>query len=145
MPKICHPYNMKSWWFCNCFSCFIYQVAFACLFLHLFAANYTLMFCSLYTFSQMVEVKEIVVVCDPSYKDIFEGVNGCPQHKLFFPDFFSRWNMILGDKSLPLLPDTRDKVPVDLTFTVPGKERQDSVYSGLQVLNVDYNVHSFLC
>ncbi|XP_057542258.1 2-C-methyl-D-erythritol 4-phosphate cytidylyltransferase, chloroplastic [Amaranthus tricolor] len=58
---------------------------------------------SLYTFSQMVEVKEIVVVCDPSYKDIFE--------------------------------DTRDKVPVDLTFTVPGKERQDSVYSGLQAID----------
>ncbi|KAL5711585.1 2-C-methyl-D-erythritol 4-phosphate cytidylyltransferase [Ranunculus cassubicifolius] len=27
---------------------------------------------SFYTFSRMVEVKEIVVVCDPSYKDIFE-------------------------------------------------------------------------
>lgn len=102
------------------------------------------MFCSLYTFSQMVEVKEIVVVCDPSYKDIFEGVNGCPQPKLFFL-ICSCWNMTLGDKSLPLLPDTRDKIPVDLTFTVPGKERQDSVYSGLQVLNVDSNVHSVQC
>ncbi|KAL2339322.1 hypothetical protein Fmac_013768 [Flemingia macrophylla] len=28
---------------------------------------------SFYTFSHMVEVKEIVVVCDPSYRDIFEG------------------------------------------------------------------------
>ncbi|RYR31465.1 hypothetical protein Ahy_B01g056256 isoform H [Arachis hypogaea] len=28
---------------------------------------------SFYTFSRMVEVKEIIVVCDPSYKDIFEG------------------------------------------------------------------------
>ncbi|KAF9587178.1 hypothetical protein IFM89_039618 [Coptis chinensis] len=27
---------------------------------------------SFYTFSRMVQVKEIVVVCDPSYKDIFE-------------------------------------------------------------------------
>eukprot|EP00268_Persea_americana_P009193 TRINITY_DN13650_c1_g1_i3.p1 TRINITY_DN13650_c1_g1~~TRINITY_DN13650_c1_g1_i3.p1 ORF type:complete len:322 (+),score=72.37 TRINITY_DN13650_c1_g1_i3:142-1107(+) len=27
---------------------------------------------SFYTFSRMIEVKEIVVVCDPSYKDIFE-------------------------------------------------------------------------
>ncbi|GJV93403.1 2-C-methyl-D-erythritol 4-phosphate cytidylyltransferase, chloroplastic [Tanacetum coccineum] len=26
-----------------------------------------------YTFSRMPEVKEIVVVCDPSYQDIFEG------------------------------------------------------------------------
>nr|CAD1832175.1 unnamed protein product [Ananas comosus var. bracteatus] len=29
---------------------------------------------SFYTFSQMSEVKEIVVVCDPSYKDVFEDV-----------------------------------------------------------------------
>jgi hypothetical protein len=29
--------------------------------------------CSLYTFSQLIEVKEIIGVCDPSYKDIFEG------------------------------------------------------------------------
>ncbi|KAJ3678111.1 hypothetical protein LUZ60_001914 [Juncus effusus] len=27
---------------------------------------------SFYTFSKMIEVKEIIVVCDPSYKDIFE-------------------------------------------------------------------------
>ncbi|KAH9603117.1 hypothetical protein KSS87_002691 [Heliosperma pusillum] len=55
---------------------------------------------SLYTFSQMVEVKEIVVVCDPSYRDIFEGA--------------------------------KEKIQVDLKFTEPGKERQDSVFSGLQ-------------
>lgn len=30
--------------------------------------------CSFYTFSRLPEVKEIVVVCDPSYQDIFEGV-----------------------------------------------------------------------
>nr|CAD1818226.1 unnamed protein product [Ananas comosus var. bracteatus] len=29
---------------------------------------------SFYTFSQMSEVKEIVVVCDPSYQDVFEDV-----------------------------------------------------------------------
>ncbi|KAK3414341.1 hypothetical protein EUGRSUZ_I02806 [Eucalyptus grandis] len=57
---------------------------------------------SFYTFSQMREVKEIIVVCDPSYKDIFE--------------------------------DTKEEIQVDLKFTLPGKERQDSVYSGLQVL-----------
>lgn len=60
---------------------------------------------SLYTFSQMIEVKEIVVVCDPSYKDIFE--------------------------------DTKDKIHVDLLFSEPGKERQDSVYSGLQAIDSD--------
>ncbi|KAJ8460912.1 hypothetical protein OPV22_033838 [Ensete ventricosum] len=30
---------------------------------------------SFYTFSQMTEVKEIVVVCDPSYKDVFEDAS----------------------------------------------------------------------
>ncbi|KAI3408631.1 uncharacterized protein J3R85_020133 [Psidium guajava] len=58
---------------------------------------------SFYTFSRMREVKEIIVVCDPSYKDIFE--------------------------------DTKEKVQVDLKFTLPGKERQDSVYSGLQAVD----------
>uniref|UniRef100_A0A224XBZ9 2-C-methyl-D-erythritol 4-phosphate cytidylyltransferase, chloroplastic n=1 Tax=Hypericum annulatum TaxID=708052 RepID=A0A224XBZ9_9ROSI len=60
---------------------------------------------SLYTFAQMVEVKEIVVVCDPSYKDIFE--------------------------------DAQKQIDVVLKFAIPGKERQDSVYSGLQ--EVDSN------
>ncbi|KAK7363910.1 hypothetical protein VNO77_06071 [Canavalia gladiata] len=55
---------------------------------------------SFYTFSHMVEVKEIVVVCDPSYRDIFEDAKGNDE--------------------------------VELKFALPGKERQDSVYSGLQ-------------
>ncbi|XP_010252286.1 PREDICTED: 2-C-methyl-D-erythritol 4-phosphate cytidylyltransferase, chloroplastic [Nelumbo nucifera] len=59
---------------------------------------------SFYTFSRMMEVKEIVVVCDPSYRDIFE--------------------------------DTKDKIAVDLKFALPGKERQDSVFSGLQAVDV---------
>nr|XP_028963299.1 2-C-methyl-D-erythritol 4-phosphate cytidylyltransferase, chloroplastic isoform X2 [Malus domestica] len=57
---------------------------------------------SFYTFSQMIEVKEIIVVCDPSCKDVFE--------------------------------DAKPKIQKELKFTLPGKERQDSVYSGLQVL-----------
>lgn len=60
---------------------------------------------SFHTFSRMAEVKEIVVVCDPSYSDIFE--------------------------------ETKEKINVDLKFSLPGKERQDSVYSGLQ--EVDLN------
>ncbi|XP_016683397.2 2-C-methyl-D-erythritol 4-phosphate cytidylyltransferase, chloroplastic isoform X5 [Gossypium hirsutum] len=60
---------------------------------------------SLHTFSRMIEVKEIVVVCDPSYKDIFE--------------------------------EAIDKINVDLKFTLPGKERQDSVYSGLQAVDLN--------
>ncbi|XP_027329419.1 2-C-methyl-D-erythritol 4-phosphate cytidylyltransferase, chloroplastic isoform X3 [Abrus precatorius] len=55
---------------------------------------------SFYTFSHMVEVKEIIVVCDPTYKDIFEDAQGNDQ--------------------------------AELKFALPGKERQDSVYSGLQ-------------
>ncbi|KAL2513857.1 2-C-methyl-D-erythritol 4-phosphate cytidylyltransferase [Forsythia ovata] len=58
---------------------------------------------SFYTFSKMPEVKEIVVVCDPSYQDIFE--------------------------------DAKDSIQVDLKFALPGKERQDSVYSGLQAID----------
>lgn len=58
---------------------------------------------SFYTFSRMIEIKEIVVVCDPSYKDIFEG--------------------------------TKEKINMDIKFTVPGKERQDSVFNGLQEID----------
>ncbi|CAH1443623.1 unnamed protein product [Lactuca virosa] len=60
---------------------------------------------SFYTFSRMPEVKEIIVVCDPSYQDIFE--------------------------------DARQKVNVDLKFALPGKERQDSVFSGLQAIDLN--------
>ncbi|XP_042064666.1 2-C-methyl-D-erythritol 4-phosphate cytidylyltransferase, chloroplastic-like [Salvia splendens] len=60
---------------------------------------------SFYTFSRMPEVKEIIVVCDPSYRDIFE--------------------------------DARDNIHIDLKFALPGKERQDSVYSGLEAIDVN--------
>nr|AEM42975.1 2-C-methyl-D-erythritol 4-phosphate cytidylyltransferase [Siraitia grosvenorii] len=60
---------------------------------------------SLYTFSRLVEVKEIIVVCDPSYQDIFE--------------------------------DAKEKIDIELKFTLPGKERQDSVYSGLQAIDLN--------
>jgi len=55
---------------------------------------------SFHIFSLMSEVKEIVVVCDPSYRDIFE--------------------------------EARNSVTVYLKFASPGKERQDSVFNGLQ-------------
>lgn len=60
---------------------------------------------SFYTFSKMEEVKEIIVVCDPSYKDIFE--------------------------------EAGEKINVELKFALPGKERQDSVYSGLQAVDLN--------
>lgn len=54
-------------------------------------------------FSLMPEVKEIVVVCDPSYRDIFE--------------------------------EAQNSVTVYLKFASPGKERQDSVFNGLQEID----------
>ncbi|XP_058766829.1 2-C-methyl-D-erythritol 4-phosphate cytidylyltransferase, chloroplastic-like [Vicia villosa] len=39
---------------------------------------------SFLTFSHTPKVKEIVVVCDPSYRDIFEDVKGNSQAKLKF-------------------------------------------------------------
>ncbi|XAR49191.1 2-C-methyl-D-erythritol 4-phosphate cytidylyltransferase [Bertholletia excelsa] len=60
---------------------------------------------SFYLFSDMTEVKEIIVVCDPSYKDIFE--------------------------------DAKPKMHVEMKFALPGKERQDSVYSGLQAVDLN--------
>ncbi|WVZ10542.1 hypothetical protein V8G54_015072 [Vigna mungo] len=55
---------------------------------------------SFHTFFHMFEVKEVVVVCDPSYRDVFE--------------------------------DAKGNYEAELKFALPGKERQDSVYNGLQ-------------
>ncbi|MQL79738.1 hypothetical protein Taro_012194 [Colocasia esculenta] len=51
------------------------------------------------TFSRMNEVKEVIVVCDPLYMDVFQ--DALESH-------------------------------VNLKFALPGKERQDSVFSGFQ-------------
>eukprot|EP00899_Mesostigma_viride_P007067 jgi/Mesvir1/16361/Mv18109-RA.1 len=56
---------------------------------------------SLELFSKMPEVGEVIVVCDPSYRDLFEG-------------------------------DAAAKKCARLKFALPGKERQDSVFNGLQ-------------
>ncbi|CAK7357227.1 unnamed protein product [Dovyalis caffra] len=76
----------------------------------------------------MDEVKEIIVVCDPSYKDIFEGSRSLSLSPALH-DMGCAW---VVDK---LYSD--EKIHVDLKFALPGKERQDSVYSGLQ--EVDLN------
>uniref|UniRef100_I1NU32 2-C-methyl-D-erythritol 4-phosphate cytidylyltransferase, chloroplastic n=1 Tax=Oryza glaberrima TaxID=4538 RepID=I1NU32_ORYGL len=60
---------------------------------------------SLKTFCQLKEVKEVVVVCDPDYKDIFGG--------------------------------SIENVQIPIKFALPGKERQDSVYNGLQEIDGD--------
>ncbi|XP_042983413.1 2-C-methyl-D-erythritol 4-phosphate cytidylyltransferase, chloroplastic-like [Carya illinoinensis] len=62
---------------------------------------------SLYTFSQLIQVKEIIVVCDPSYKDIFEG----------------------------FICEPKGSFVLKLNFALPRKERQDSIYSGLKAVD----------
>ncbi len=57
---------------------------------------------SLQTFARMREVSEIVIVCDPSWRDVFAKV-------------------------IPSLPST-----VRFAWALPGAERQDSVFNGLQ-------------
>jgi 2-C-methyl-D-erythritol 4-phosphate cytidylyltransferase len=54
---------------------------------------------SFQTFARMAEVLEIVVVCDPSYRDVFE--------------------------------EAAKDIAIRVKFAIPGKERQDSVRSGL--------------
>ncbi|KAL6616510.1 hypothetical protein ACP70R_038780 [Stipagrostis hirtigluma subsp. patula] len=58
---------------------------------------------SLKTFCQLKEVKEVVVVCDPDYIDVFEG--------------------------------SIENLQIPLKFARPGKERQDSVFNGLQEID----------
>lgn len=61
---------------------------------------------SFLTFSKMPEVGEIVVVCDPSWRHIFEAVS--------------------GDASWTGVP---------VKWALPGAERQDSVYNGFQAIS----------
>ncbi|XP_066307775.1 2-C-methyl-D-erythritol 4-phosphate cytidylyltransferase, chloroplastic-like isoform X3 [Miscanthus floridulus] len=60
---------------------------------------------SLKTFCQLKEVKEVVVVCEPDYSDVFEG--------------------------------SIENLQIPLKFARPGKERQDSVFNGLQEIDGD--------
>ncbi|XP_073000132.1 2-C-methyl-D-erythritol 4-phosphate cytidylyltransferase, chloroplastic [Typha latifolia] len=69
---------------------------------------------SFYTFSQMSEVKEIVVVCDPSYKDIFEDASEDMQVHLKFAipgkerqdSVFNGFQEIDGDSELVCIHDS---------------------------------------
>ncbi|KAL5982802.1 hypothetical protein ACLOJK_016879 [Asimina triloba] len=74
---------------------------------------------SFFTFSRLAQVKEIIVVCDPSYRDIFEDI------------YFSITNPHL----LQIFSDASVNTKVDLKFAIPGKERQDSVYNGFQEID----------
>lgn len=59
---------------------------------------------SLVTFATMPQIGEVIVVCEPSYREVFEECHARLQRK------------------------------VPLKFALPGKERQDSVFSGLQAV-----------
>ncbi|KAG5525698.1 hypothetical protein RHGRI_032106 [Rhododendron griersonianum] len=83
---------------------------------------------SFYTFSHMIEVKEIVVVCDPSYRDIFQGCRY---------SFMGQTTYTFVHCLLIVFDYTKEKIHVDLKFAFPGKERQDSVYSGLQAVDLN--------
>lgn len=61
----------------------------------LISAWYIVWHGSFYTFANMAEVSEIVVVCDPSYRDIFEGLwitNRLTIISLLFWELFKYWN-----------------------------------------------------
>lgn len=65
---------------------------------------------SLETFGNMPQVGEVVIVCDPSWRDVFTSV-------------------------IPRLPTS-----LAITWALPGSERQDSVYNGLQAARPDASI-----
>jgi len=79
----------------------------------------------------MVEVKEVIVVCDPSYNDVFEGFPPPLALVSFANDVLPSWLLMLFFCS-----DANGDYEMELKFALPGKERQDSVYNGLQVCAV---------
>lgn len=99
---------------------------------------------SLKTFGHMPEVGEIVVVCDPSYRcrpavspPILLVTWQCPctakaWHVLQHTTLLSSICRDLFQEHLNQLPST-----VKHKFAVPGIERQDSVYSGLQEIRAE--------
>jgi 2-C-methyl-D-erythritol 4-phosphate cytidylyltransferase len=71
---------------------------------------------SLRTFAGMREVSEIVIVCDPSWRDVFQKViDTLPKGKLAF-----KW-------------------------ALPGAERQDSVFNGLQQVSMQKHLSWCSC
>lgn len=75
---------------------------------------------SLATFCALPEVGEVVVVCDPAYRDLFEAFVLSPP-----PDLLGFARTSAGGELGPpaAMPPLR--------FALPGAERQDSVQSGL--------------
>lgn len=68
-------------------------------------------------FSAMSEIDEIIVVCLPEYRDLFESF-------------------------LHPLPNAVSRLNKHLTFALPGERRQDSVYNGLMEASQDSH---FIC
>lgn len=65
---------------------------------------------------------EIVVVCDPSFRHLFEG-----------DDIEDAFFFIFLLTQVLEVSEAKEKINVPVKFALPGKERQDSVFSGLQV------------
>jgi 2-C-methyl-D-erythritol 4-phosphate cytidylyltransferase len=97
---------------------------------------------SLKTFCQLKEVKEVVVVCDPDYRDVFEGCKIVHTHSIFL-GLATHLSEVVK-KSSSTSTGSIETLQIPLKFACPGKERQDSVFNGLQVSD-DPHVYCFLC
>ena len=88
---------------------------------------------SLNTFGSMREVGEIIVVCDPSYRSAVCDVICVPHGSLGQP----KSKQIPFHYCRDLFQQYLDHLPhsVRHSFALPGIERQDSVYSGLQAVS----------
>jgi len=75
----------------------------------------------------MVQVKEVIVVCDPSFREVFEGF----PPPLALVSFCKPCTSLLVINNL-FFSDAMGNYQAELKFALPGKERQDSVYNGLQ-------------
>ncbi|RYR31463.1 hypothetical protein Ahy_B01g056256 isoform F [Arachis hypogaea] len=90
---------------------------------------------SFYTFSRMVEVKEIIVVCDPSYKDIFEDakVNDKVELKFALPGKERQDSAVDSNSQLVCIHDSAR--PLVLSEDVK-KVLKDGLLNGASVLGV---------
>ena len=98
---------------------------------------------SLQTFAAMPEVGEVVVVCDPSYRDVFQGAKLARALPMKFalpgatqPRALRALARALRCARATAL--TRARALAHMSPAAPsraGKERQDSVFNGLQAIS----------
>jgi 2-C-methyl-D-erythritol 4-phosphate cytidylyltransferase len=106
---------------------------------------------SLQTFAAMPEVGEVVVVCDPSYRDVFQGAKLARALPLKFALPGARAAQIASERPcalacvlsracarracVALRAHARATRSRATRVTRAGKERQDSVFNGLQAIS----------